>query len=177
MDRNYTVMPTKVYYLKMHEKLVRNTDGILNLKFSKLARPIDTVDYLYYYRTVGEEYNWLDRITMNESDLHEVINSSKTEVFVYYISHEPAGFAEFVREDEYTEILYFGLFPDYIGKGYGKHFLQTVINEAWSNNPKWIQLNTCELDHPNALSTYRKAGFELDKIIVEDRKVIQEAEG
>ena len=36
---------------------------------------------------------------------------------------------------------------------------------------KWIQLNTGELDHPNALPTYLKSGFELDKVVIGNRKV------
>jgi len=173
MNKNLITTPTKVYYLKMHKKPETVTIEIKNATFSKVQQPIATKDYLYYYRTVGEKYNWNDRLIMEDSILFDTINAPKTEIFVYCISQNIAGFAEFIREKEYTEILYFGLFPNYIGKGFGKHFLQKVINESWSNKPKWIQLNTCDLDHPNALSTYEKSGFKIDEIIVENRTVKQ----
>lgn len=108
---------------------------------------------------------------MNRSKLYNIINSKKTEIFLYKIKENIAGFAEFVREKEYTEILYFGLFPKYIGKGLGKEFLKRVIEISWNREQKWTQLNTCELDHPNALSTYKKSGFEIDKIVIENRTI------
>lgn len=70
------------------------------------------------------------------------------------------------------EILYFGLMPSFIGKGYGKYFLQWVIAKAWSYKPEWIQLNTCTLDHPHALGTYKKAGFTEVRKEIHQRRVI-----
>ncbi|WP_372647344.1 GNAT family N-acetyltransferase [Draconibacterium sp.] len=175
MEEQILEVPVKIYYLKMSMKPEVEFDrsDAPDFTFQRLATPISTEDYLYFYRTVGEAYNWLDRLLLEKSKLYDEINSPKTELFIYSVFQKFAGFAEFVRESEYTEILYFGLFPDYIGKGYGKSFMQTVINEAWHKGSKWIQLNTCELDHPNALPTYLKSGFELDKVVVENRKVKQ----
>jgi len=175
MEERILEVPVKNYYLKMNMKPEVEFDrsDAPDFTFQRLATPISTEDYLFFYRTVGEAYNWHDRLLLGESDLYRVINSLKMEIFIYSVSHNVAGFAEFVRESEYTEILYFGLFPDYIGKRYGKSFLQTVINEAWHKGSKWIQLNTCELDHLNALPTYLKLGFELDKVVIENRKVKQ----
>jgi len=67
--------------------------------------------------------------------------------------------------------LYFGLTKNFIGKGYGKILLSKTIEKAWSFNPDWIQLNTCDLDHPNALNTYKSLGFEEYKSVVETKKV------
>ncbi len=174
MDQNYTIVPTKVYYLKMHKTPNFKPIEISNSVFSILQPPIATKEYLYYYRKVGEIYNWHDRLFITDLELYNLINAPKTEIFIYFIDQNAAGFAEFIREKAYTEILYFGLFPNYIGKGYGKSFLQEVIHQAWKNKPKWIQLNTCELDHPNALPTYYKSGFELDKTTIENRKIIEQ---
>ncbi len=173
MNDKLLEITTEVYYLKMNNKpsFIDEKNKIANTRFNKLPSPIKTNDYLFYYKTVGEAYNWLDRILMEKSTLLETINDSKTTIFNYKINNQEAGFAEFVREKDYTEILYFGLFNDFVGKGYGKHFLQEVICEAWSNDPKWIQLNTCKLDHPNALSTYQKNGFVLQETKLENRKV------
>jgi len=171
MKKNLSIIPTKVYYLKMGKKPNINSTVIENTKLSKLPLPITTESYLHYYQAVGEKYNWIDRLVMEKPKLYNLINATKTEIFVYKVSENIAGFAEFVREKNYTEILYFGLFPEYIGKGLGKDFLQKVIHESWNHQQEWVQLNTCELDHPNALSTYEKSGFKIDKVVVEDRKV------
>ncbi len=165
---------TKVYYLKMINKPNRLDSSLRpTFKLLMLDKPITTHDYLFYYKTIGRKYNWFDRVFMDNSELYNIINSKKTEIFVYSVLDKIIGFAEFFREETYTEILYFGLLPDFVGKGFGKDFLSRVIAEAWNDTTKWIQLNTCELDHPNALPTYKKLGFIVDRTSIEKRKVIQ----
>ena len=95
-----------------------------------------------------------------------------TDIFVFHVNDEPAGYAEFVNEKSFVEIQYFGLMPEFIGKGLGKYFLQWVIAKAWSYNPEWIQLNTCTLDHPNALSVYKNAGFKEVRTEIQNRRIL-----
>jgi len=89
-----------------------------------------------------------------------------------HVNDEAAGFAEFAIEEKYVEIVYFGLLPAFIGKGLGKYALDWTINKAWSYNPQWIQLNTCELDHAHAISNYKRRGFEEVKTEIQQRKII-----
>ena len=140
--------------------------------FKKLPRPVTVSDYRNYYYGVGEQWCWLDRMVMPDEMLYEKINAAHVDIFILYVNNEPAGFAEFVNENRYVEILYFGLLPGFIGKGLGNYFLQWVIAHAWSYQPGWIQLNTCTLDHPNALSVYKKAGFLQIRTTIEERKVL-----
>ena len=109
---------------------------------------------------------------MPDEILHEKINAANVDVFIFYVHAEPAGYAEFVMEEKYVEILYFGLIPAFIGKGFGKYFLQWVIAKAWSYRSQWIQLNTCTLDHPNALSVYKSSGFKETETKTEERKLL-----
>lgn len=174
LNNDIVEVPTKVYYLKMLERPNDlDSSAMPNARLVRLDQPVAIKDYLFYYRAVGEQYNWLDRLYMDDLELKKTINLDKSEIFIYYVADQAVGFAEFVREERYTEILYFGLLPQYIGKGQGKGFLSHVINEAWNDASQWIQLNTCELDHPNALPTYKRLGFQLDKTTVESRKKIK----
>lgn len=166
------IKPTQVYYLKMDHRPVEPLANHHDLLFEELKKPIDLEEYLSIYRTVGLKFNWLDRLVMPRKELHDLVNVDKVHVYFMKINHEPAGFLELVHENEYIELLYFGLFPDFIGKGLGKPFLARSIDQAWSFNPKWIQLNTCDLDHPNALPNYRKMGFRDYKMATEDRKTM-----
>jgi GNAT superfamily N-acetyltransferase len=59
------------------------------------------------------------------------------------------------------EVRFFGLAPDFIGRGYSRFFLSNVIDLAWSLNPKEVRIETCTLDHPAALALYQKFGFEV----------------
>ena len=111
-------------------------------------------------------------MVMNDEELAQKINAGNVEIFVFYVGNQAAGYIEFLQEKKFVEILYFGLLPAFIGKGYGKYFLQWVISKAWSYEPEWIQLNTCTLDHPNALATYKKAGFTEVRTEIHQRRVI-----
>ena len=57
------------------------------------------------------------------------------------------------------ELVQFGLMPEFIGQGLGKHLLQWTIDKAWSYRPRRFWLHTCTLDHPNALGFYQRTGF------------------
>ena len=172
IDKSKIILqPVTVTFLEMHKRkeVPRSIPGT---HFKLLPKPISVNEYRKYYYGVGEKYYWLDRMVMPDEDLFEKINSSNVDIFIFYVHNEVAGYIEFVKEEKYTEILYFGLMPSFIGKGFGKYFLQWVIAKAWSYQPEWIQLNTCTLDHPNALSTYKNSGFTEVRTEFQERKVL-----
>nr|WP_231888461.1 GNAT family N-acetyltransferase [Acetobacter malorum] len=55
---------------------------------------------------------------------------------------------------------YFGLFPEAIGHGVGRAFLDRAVRHAWSLGPLCVRVNTCTADHPRALPLYKQVGFE-----------------
>ena len=164
--------PAKVYFLEMKQA----PDSVLlpfpGFSAELLMKPISISEYRSLYFGVGERWQWLDRMVMADGNLADKLNLSNTDIYRASYSGETAGFAEFVVEDEHVEIQYFGLFPSFIGKGLGKYFLQWVIRQAWSYGKPKIQLNTCELDHPNALPVYRKGGFVEVRNSIEQRRVL-----
>jgi GNAT superfamily N-acetyltransferase len=163
--------PVTVTFLEMHEPKELPVT-LPNTHFGLLQKPISAGKYRKYYYGVGEKHFWLDRMVMPDEELFEKINTDNVDIFLFYVNKEVAGFIEFVKEKKHVEILYFGILPAYIGQGYGKYFLQWVIAKAWSYRPEWIQLNTCTLDHPNALGTYKKAGFTEIRKETHQRRVI-----
>ena len=163
--------PVTVTFLEMHEPKELPVT-LPNTHFELLPKPISAEEYRKYYYGVGEKHFWLDRMVMPDEELTEKINAENIDIFLFYINKEVAGYIEFVKEEKYVEILYFGLMPAFIGKSYGKYFLQWVISKAWSYQPEWIQLNTCTLDHPNALGTYKKAGFAEVRTEIHQRRVL-----
>lgn len=164
--------PVQVTFLEMHEQPESAIPAAYNMYFELLPKPLEVSHYRSYYYGVGKQWYWLDRMMMDDALLYEKINAPNVDIYVLYVDDHSAGFAEFVREKDYVEILYFGLLPAFIGKGYGHYFLQTVIQKAWSYNPQHIQLNTCSLDHPNAINVYKKAGFKEVRTATEERRVL-----
>lgn len=163
--------PVTVTFLELHEP--KELPVPLNeTRFELLAKPVSIEEYRKYYYGVGEKHFWLDRMVMPDEELFQKINALNVGIFLFYINNKVAGYIEFVKEERFMEILYFGLMPEFIGKGYGKYFLQWVIAKAWSYQPEWIQLNTCTLDHPNALGSYKKAGFKEVKTEIHQRRIL-----
>ena len=163
--------PVTVTFLEMYEPKELPV-SLQSTHFGLLLNPIPVNEYRKFYYGVGEKHSWLDRMVMPDEELFDKINARNVDIFLFYVNNEVAGYIEFVKEEKYVEILYFGLMPAFIGKGYGKYFLQWVIAKAWSYKPEWIQLNTCSLDHPNALRTYKKAGFTEIRKETHQRRVL-----
>lgn len=118
--------------------------------------------YLYLYTSVGRPYQWYNRLMMPAEELQRLLNSDYTEIYVLYYQGVPAGFVEFDHANPLeVEIVYFGLGCEFTGRKLGFPFLDWCIRKAWEKPVKRLWLHTCNLDHPAALSLYRKAGFEV----------------
>ena len=125
--------------------------------------------YRYLYDTVGADWSWYTRRQLSDEALAAIIHDDRVEVFVLYVRGVPAGYVELDRRvEEAVEIAYFGLMPEYIGRGLGPFLLDWALGRAWSYRPRRVWLHTCSLDHPKALAVYQRAGF-----VVYDRQVEQ----
>ena len=117
--------------------------------------------YRYLYDTVGADWDWYERRRLSDDALAAIVHDDAVEVFVLYVRGVPAGYVELDRRVEgEVEIAYFGLVPEYIGRGLGPALLDWALDRAWSCRPRRVWLHTCSLDHPKALAVYRRAGFE-----------------
>jgi len=119
--------------------------------------------YRYLYGSVGAEWLWWERRVMADDKLAAIIHDPGVEVFVMYAGGEPAGYGELDRRDPgNVELAYFGLMPHFIGRGLGLYFLDWLVDRAWNTDQiKRFWVHTCTLDHPRALGTYQRAGFEI----------------
>ena len=87
----------------------------------------------------------------------------------------PAGYSELdLRIENEVEIAYFGLLPEFIGRGLGAYFLRRTTDTAWSTNPERVWVHTCNFDSPNAARTYQKVGFSAyyqEEKIIDDPRI------
>lgn len=167
-----TFVDTVVTYLKMETPPAEKLPPMEGVSFRLWPKPIDVESYRRVYYGVGKEHHWVDRLVMPEEEVSALINDEKIDIYVMEVGGETAGYCEFIKEKAFTEILYFGLLPAFIGKGLGKYFLRRAIEHAWSYGVQWIQLNTCGLDHPHALNNYKRNGFvEVRQEVHSRRKV------
>lgn len=116
--------------------------------------------YRYLYETVGRAHVWVDRTRMSDEALAAIVQDEKVELYVLYCEGAPAGYAELdFRKPPDAELAYFGLVPDYIGRGLGGFLLATAIDIAWTKPIERLWVHTNTLDHPRALPLYQQMGF------------------
>src|ERR1051325_158958 len=116
--------------------------------------------YRYLYREVGRFYHWTDRLGWTDEEI--LAHLAQDGLTLYVLSYEgaPAGYFELLKSgDGSTELAYFGLMQEYIGKGLGKHLLSAAVEQAWRDGAKRVWLHTCTLDDAAALPNYVKRGF------------------
>lgn len=122
--------------------------------------------YRYLYQTVGEPWLWFERRRFDDDALRAIIQDKNIGVYVLYCGGVPAGFSEIdarpqgSKPRDTTLLAYFGLVPDFIGRGLGRFFLEATIRVAREQFPAdHLIVRTCTLDHPAALPLYQKCGF------------------
>ena len=161
VDVKRTVLVT-VTYLEMTrpEQRSRAPEWAEGVTIQRAERPTVSF-YRYLYDTVGADWDWYERRRLSDDALAAIIHDDAVDVFVLYVRGVPAGYVELDRRIEgEVEIAYFGLVPEYIGRGLGLALLDWALDRAWSYGPRRVWLHTCSLDHPKALAVYRQAGFE-----------------
>lgn len=116
--------------------------------------------YRYLYETVGTPWVWFERREWDDPKLAAELAKETTEVFVLYLGGVPAGYFELdAAAPRETELRYFGLVPEFIGRRLGPFLLQAAIDRAWSRPLDRFWVHTCTFDHPRALPLYQRAGF------------------
>ena len=116
--------------------------------------------YRYLYETVGTPWLWYERRKLDDAALAAQIGKPTTEIFVLYVGGVPAGYFELdAAQPQETELCYFGLIPEFIGRGFGPFLLRAAIDRAWSRPIRRLWVHTRMFDHPKALGYYQRAGF------------------
>jgi ribosomal protein S18 acetylase RimI-like enzyme len=116
--------------------------------------------YRELYRRVGEKWHWKDRNVWPDERLERHLSNADVHVWELRVGDELAGYFELEKQaGPAVEIVYFGLTPQFIGKGYGGAMLTKAVEEAWALGTECVWLHTCTLDSPHALANYEARGF------------------
>ena len=121
------------------------------------------------YFAVGEQWQWIDKRPWTDKQWREYAAAPALRTFAAYYGDTLAGYYELRRDTEAgVEIAYFGLLPEFIGRGLGGALLTSAIEAAWSRcggiAPKRVWVHTCNLDHPKALANYQARGMVVYKV-------------
>lgn len=129
--------------------------------------------YRFLYATVGERLEWTERLKWSDEQLLTYLSRPEVRLFVVYLTGTPVGYVELDAAPSDaatagTEIAYLGVFPDYHGRGFGKHLLSYGVTRAYEDGANQVWLHTCSLDGPHALANYRARGFVSFRVDVDD---------
>lgn len=119
----------------------------------------------FLYTAVGGPWYWIDRLSWSYDQWLSWLDRPEQETWVLYKSGTPAGYFELeAQPGGSVEIAYFGLLPQFIGRGLGGYLLTRAIQRAWAcSDTQRVWVHTCSLDHPNALAAYQARGLRVFK--------------
>ncbi|WP_298774312.1 GNAT family N-acetyltransferase [uncultured Shewanella sp.] len=162
-------MKVITYYLEMNspEELIKKTDArgltiveakINEFKFNR-----------FLYQLIGEQWKWVDKLSLSDEEWKAYVENPNLRTWVAYYEGAIAGYFELnANNSGDSEIAYFGLAPNFIGKGLGGYLLSNAISNAWEiPTTKRVWVHTCSLDHGSALANYKARGLKLYKEEIE----------
>jgi GNAT superfamily N-acetyltransferase len=125
--------------------------------------------YRDLFRLVGSRWLWFSRLIMDDAHLAAIIQHPKVELYVVLDEQgRETGMLELdFREPQECELSFIGLIPELAGQGHGRWLLGEAVHRAWREGVERVHVHTCSLDHPAALSAYRRAGFTPYKRAIE----------
>jgi GNAT superfamily N-acetyltransferase len=132
------------------------------------VRPDEAAFCRETWTRIGAPYGWTRRTAWSDDEWQARLAPPEVQAWLARVGGEVAGYLELEAEgDGVVGITFFGLVPEFIGKGYGGAFLTEATQLAWSltspdgvpTNRVWLQ--TSSVDHPNALPNYEARGYRV----------------
>ena len=159
------MIPVERNFLEIKDLKNLRFNSIIETKFLVKKIKPDFQLNKFFYKQVGKKYRWKDRLTWTDEKWIKYISNKNLETYVISESEDLVGFFELLYNPELkeTEISYFGLLEEYIGKGIGGYALSEAIKKSFEKKIKRVWLHTCTLDHPNALKNYIARGMRVFK--------------
>ena len=156
-----------VTYLEIRERPHATIpDSLLTLKRVEVPQP---EHYRELFRLIGAPWLWFSRLIMDDAHLASIIQHPRVELYsVIDQNGREVGMLELdFREAHECELSFIGLIPELSGIGHGRWLLAEAVQRGWREDVRRMHVHTCSLDHPAALSAYRRGGFTPFKRAVE----------
>ena len=144
--------PSQTFTLPENVKISLKTDKNININ-------------KFFYRHVGKDHFWRDRLLWTDNQWKKYINNKNLETGVMKINNNLVGFyeQEFHKNKTEIELIQMGILKEYQGKKLGSCLLEYIIQNAYSRDIKRLWVHTCSLDHKHALNNYLSRGLKIFK--------------
>ena len=127
----------------MTQKVKRNYIEIIDLKDLKEVKNISK-DYSiklinpsnfqlnkFFYKNIGKEHQWVDRLTWTERQWIEYLSDKKVKTYILKKIDDLAGYFELILHQDEVEIAYFGLLEEYRNQKLGSYLLSSAIKNSF----------------------------------------------
>ena len=130
-----------------------------------LIDPINFQLNKFFYKSIGKNHKWMDRLTWPEEKWINYVSSKNVKTYVLKFNDDLVGFFELIfhLKKKETEIAYFGILEEYQNKKLGSYLLSEAIKKSFKKNVNRVWVHTCSLDHKNALNNYISRGMRIYK--------------
>ncbi len=129
----------------------------------ELINPPDFQINKFFYKQIGKKHKWIDRLIWSNNQWINYIEKSKVKTFVLKENNNFVGYYEQINNKGDSELAYFGILEEFIGKKFGGYLLSFAIENSLNNGSKRVWVHTCSLDHKNALPNYLARGMKIFK--------------
>ena len=131
----------------------------------KLINPSNFQLNKFFYKNIGKEHQWIDRLIWTENQWINYVSSKNVKTYILNDKENLAGFFELIfhAEKKEIEIAYFGLLEEFRNRKLGSYLLSEAIKKSFLNDIKRVWAHTCSLDHKNALNNYIARGMKIFK--------------
>tara|TARA_B100000795_G_C22532407_1_gene335651 strand:- start:20 stop:526 length:507 start_codon:yes stop_codon:yes gene_type:complete len=119
----------------------------------------------FFYRQVGKEHFWRDRLLWSDKKWKKYLDNINLETFIMKIDDDLVGFyeQEFHKGKNEMELIQMGVLKEYQGKKLGSFLLKYIIQNTFNRDIERLWVHTCSLDHKYALNNYLSKGFNVFK--------------
>ena len=153
-------------YLEINSVSELNETEINSQYFKiKLVKPADFQINKFFYKNVGKNHQWVDRLVWTEKQWIDYACDQKVKTYILKYEKDLAGYFELIshKDKNEVEIAYLGLLEEYLNKKLGSYLLTSAIKYSFLEKPKRVWVHTCSLDHKNALNNYIARGMKIFK--------------
>ncbi len=117
----------------------------------------------FFYKNIGKKHRWVDRLIWDNLKWVSYIENNNVYTYILKLKDDLVGYFEIINDEtsKSSEIAYFGILENFIGKKIGGYFLSEAIKICFNNYSNRVWVHTCTLDHKNALKNYLKRGMKI----------------
>ncbi len=154
------------YYLEINslENLNKINSPNQNLALEKLNPP-DLELNKFFYKNIGKNHRWIDRLVWDNFKWISYLENENVSTYILKLNKDLVGYFEVIHDlsNKSSEIAYFGILDNYIGKKFGGYLLSEAVKICFQLKSEKVWVHTCSLDHKHALNNYLNRGLKIFK--------------